>query len=68
MTERPGDAPKVPCPQCGGFRSRVKEGRSTEDGYRRNRICRDCRTRFVTLETFERPTRKYQRIEPNHNI
>ncbi len=56
MTERPGDAPKVPCPQCGSYTSRVKEGRSTDDGgYRRRRKCRECGTGFITIERYERP-------------
>ena len=65
MTERPGDAPKIPCPKCGSFRSRVKDGRSADDGaYRRRRQCRDCGTRFMTLERYERSIENRQ----PHNI
>lgn len=56
----PGSAPKVPCPSCGGFWSKVKGGESTADGYRRQRECSDCQTRFTTIERFNKIVRHYR--------
>lgn len=56
----PGGAPKVPCPSCGGFKSRVMGGQSTLDGYRRQRECTVCETRFTTIERFNKIVRRYR--------
>lgn len=44
------DVPKVPCPRCGEWASRVKDGRPSRSGYRRLRICQHCGERYRTLE------------------
>lgn len=45
-------APKCACTCCGSVYSTVHDGRYslTRQSYRRVRICRDCKTRYVTIE------------------
>lgn len=43
-------APKVPCPKCGTWDSRVTDGRPSPHGYRRRRKCKTCQRVFFTLE------------------
>lgn len=50
-TRRASDAvPKVQCPACTSWISRVKDGRPVADGYRRKRKCRQCEAIFTTTE------------------
>lgn len=50
--------PKFPCPSCGSYDSRVLRGTPLgESGYKRTRRCKQCKTRYVTVERFERIVR-----------
>jgi transcriptional regulator NrdR family protein len=62
--------PKIACPKCQGYRSRVINTRplTREDGVYRRRECLDCRKRFSTAEVVvvldAHPPRKAR----HHNI
>lgn len=60
---RPSVVPRVPCPHCGSWHSRVKDSRSDARGYRRKRRCDDCERTFYTIERPEK-----QQNSPFHNI
>lgn len=51
--------PKLACPFCGSYKSKVRDTQSTAAGIERRRRCEDCRKRFRTIETHRpvgRPT------------
>lgn len=48
-SERP-NVPKVQCPKCGAWASKVKDGRASRDGYKRKRVCEACGRAFFTVE------------------
>lgn len=48
--EKKPNAPKVECPKCHQWASKVKDGRPWRDGYRRQRECEACGHRFFTVE------------------
>lgn len=52
----PHSVPKLCCPSCAGFLSRVLESRPTPQGdaYRRSRKCLDCGTCYTTSERIVR--------------
>jgi transcriptional regulator NrdR family protein len=47
---KPKPVAKFPCPKCGQWDSRVKDGRPDPDGYKRKRICTACGKTFITVE------------------
>lgn len=46
--------PKVACPFCGDYRSKVKNTRPSADGVYRRRECLACHRRYSTEETHRR--------------
>lgn len=45
------NSPKVQCPKCGGWQSKVRDGRPVnEGGYKRKRECEACGKVFFTVE------------------
>lgn len=51
MSEKPKpNVPKVPCPKCQQWESKVVDGRPSEQGYKRKRVCASCGKVFFTLE------------------
>jgi transcriptional regulator NrdR family protein len=61
--------PKIACPKCQGYRSRVIATRplAREDGVYRRRECLDCRKRFSTAEVVVLAT-PLSRKTPHHYI
>lgn len=55
LTDR-RNGPKIPCPVCGSKRSAVMPYTTyagpLDGGYRRLRECKDCKTRYTTMEVF----------------
>ena len=49
------------CPKCHGTDNSVAETRDHEEGIKRVRVC-VCGARFVTVEKFEKLTKKYNAI------
>jgi len=49
---KPQPVPKIPCPQCGEWDSKVRDGRPDPRGrgYRRKRVCQACGMQFITIE------------------
>lgn len=50
MADNKPNTPKVPCPKCQGWASKVKDGRPSLEGYKRKRECEACGKVFFTIE------------------
>jgi transcriptional regulator NrdR family protein len=47
--------PKLACPKCGDYASKVTRSVPGYAGFERRRECRACGYRFTTLETYRPP-------------
>jgi len=46
------NTPKLACPSCGSYASKVIRSLTTLSGFERWRRCQDCQRKFPTLETY----------------